>query len=257
MARSSAFSVKSMLPWVNCCETAASRTPLPALCAPTANTSANSAREPLNPVVLTLATLLAMTPRSAEAALRPLSAIGNGMFRLLEEKKGSVNPAYLVDGQESAARHVQRHRRAVATEVDAVDGRVEQRFHALDLVAAQHARAHPVMSWLDGPAFGVEAVPFEPHEARLLRPELELLHQLPGRVRDVELHAGSPGRQLDGAREDTARGDVTHVGRGEHRAADERRGLQHLVGLQRGLESRERTVQLLDAVDRSELGELP
>jgi len=54
-------------------------TPLPMFCAPTAKTSANSARDALKPVVLALAMLLAVTERSDDAALRPLKATANGM----------------------------------------------------------------------------------------------------------------------------------------------------------------------------------
>ena len=76
--------VKSMLPCENCWETEARRTPLPVAFADTpngetANSSANSAREPLKPVVLVLAMLFAVTCNSADAALIPLSASLNGM----------------------------------------------------------------------------------------------------------------------------------------------------------------------------------
>ena len=48
-------------------------------CAPTANTSANSERDALKPVVFALAMLLAVTERSDDAAFRPLKATANGM----------------------------------------------------------------------------------------------------------------------------------------------------------------------------------
>ena len=65
-ARSRFESVNSMLPCANCCATAATRTPLPLAlldtpCSDTANRSANSAREPLKPLVDVLAMLLAVT----------------------------------------------------------------------------------------------------------------------------------------------------------------------------------------------------
>src|SRR4029079_3666059 len=78
-ARSRLLSVKSMLPWVNCCATFETRTPLPIAllltpCGDTENSSANSAREPLKPLVAVLAMLLAVTVRSACAAFKPLKA---------------------------------------------------------------------------------------------------------------------------------------------------------------------------------------
>src|SRR5262245_41762246 len=78
-ARSRLLSVKSMLPCVNCCATLVTRTPLPIAllltpCGDTENSSANSAREPLKPLVAVLAMLLAVTVRSACAAFKPLKA---------------------------------------------------------------------------------------------------------------------------------------------------------------------------------------
>src|SRR4030095_12386837 len=78
-ARSRLLSVKSMLPWVNCWATLETRTPLPIAllltpCGETEDSSANSARELLKPVVAVLAMLLAVTVRSACAAFKPLKA---------------------------------------------------------------------------------------------------------------------------------------------------------------------------------------
>ena len=61
-----------------------SRTPLPMALEVrdselAANTSANSARDCLKPLVFALAILFAVTLRSSDAALRPLRAILNGM----------------------------------------------------------------------------------------------------------------------------------------------------------------------------------
>src|SRR4051812_27059407 len=83
-ARSRFESVNSMFPCANCCETAATRTPLPLAlletpCSDTANRSANSVRDPLKPLVEVLAMLFAVTLRSAWAALRPERAMRNGM----------------------------------------------------------------------------------------------------------------------------------------------------------------------------------
>src|SRR5690606_29767128 len=68
-----------MLPWLNCCAMSETRTPLPVArvatpCGETANSSANSARDSLKPVVELLAMLFAVTLRSEEAAFRPLRA---------------------------------------------------------------------------------------------------------------------------------------------------------------------------------------
>src|SRR4051812_42952916 len=83
-ARSRFELVNSMLPCANCCETAATRTPLPLAlldtpCSDTANRSANSVREPLKPLVCVLAMLFAVTLRSDCAALRPERAMRKGM----------------------------------------------------------------------------------------------------------------------------------------------------------------------------------
>src|SRR5690242_5839979 len=80
MAKSRLLPVFSTLPAPNCCATSARRTPLPMAVAERLrpaelNSSANSAREPLKPVVPVLAMLLAVTSRSLDAAFRPLSAI--------------------------------------------------------------------------------------------------------------------------------------------------------------------------------------
>lgn len=64
-------------------------------CAPIENTSANCARDDLNPAVLTFATLLAVTLRSAEAAFSPLRAMRNGMVYSVTGK---------VDGQSNTSR---------------------------------------------------------------------------------------------------------------------------------------------------------
>src|SRR6185503_15977830 len=81
--RSRFESVNSMLPCANCCVTAATRTPLPLAlldtpCSDTANSSANSVREPLKPLVETLAMLLAVTFRYVWAARSPESAMRKG-----------------------------------------------------------------------------------------------------------------------------------------------------------------------------------
>src|ERR1044071_3951055 len=107
-ARSRFESVNSMLPCANCCETAATRTPLPVAlldtpCSDTAKRSANSVREPLKPVVEVLAMLLAVTFRSACAALRPERAIRNGMW-LLPEFANSSEHALDVAHRELAER---------------------------------------------------------------------------------------------------------------------------------------------------------
>ena len=75
--------MKSTPPCENSCVTDDIATPLPMLCAPTANTSANSERDALKPVVFALAMLLAVTERSDDAAFRPLKATANGMATVL------------------------------------------------------------------------------------------------------------------------------------------------------------------------------
>src|SRR5580704_1515930 len=83
-ARSRLLPVESMLPWVNCCETSDTDTPLPTAveltpCWLAENRSENSVVEDLNPVVSTLEILLAVTSKSCWAAFRPESAIPNDM----------------------------------------------------------------------------------------------------------------------------------------------------------------------------------
>src|SRR5208283_38316 len=91
MARSSADDVVLMLPWLNCCAAATSRTPSPAvealrLTAPEAYTSANSAGEFLKPTVSALAMLFEVMSSAEFAALRPDSAMLNvAMYVLLRE----------------------------------------------------------------------------------------------------------------------------------------------------------------------------
>src|SRR6185437_12299054 len=74
-----------MFPWPDCCETAAVSTPLPTAVLETpswvwAKRSANSARDSLNPVVLTFARLFEVTLRSVLAALMPERARSNDMW---------------------------------------------------------------------------------------------------------------------------------------------------------------------------------
>ncbi len=82
IARSRLLFVNEIVPWLNCCATFASFTPLPISFEPVpssddAYTSENSARDALKPTVLALAMLLPVTLSSAEAALSPLSAVLN------------------------------------------------------------------------------------------------------------------------------------------------------------------------------------
>src|SRR5579859_7463648 len=79
--------------------------------------SANSAREPLKPVVLALAMLLAMTLRSDWAALMPLSAVLSAMFYSSLEwtRDASENLCHLAERHTAHARYLQvRAHRAAA-----------------------------------------------------------------------------------------------------------------------------------------------
>src|SRR5215472_9154911 len=85
-AMSSELPVVAMLPWPNCWAISDTATPLPVAMAPCwveANRSANSVREPLKPVVATLARLLEVTDRSSSAALSPVRAMLKDMESLL------------------------------------------------------------------------------------------------------------------------------------------------------------------------------
>ena len=78
MAMSKELLVLVMLPCVNCWATLDNLVPIPICTAPPpvselANTSANSARDCLNPTVLALATLLPITSSCFDDALRPLN----------------------------------------------------------------------------------------------------------------------------------------------------------------------------------------
>ncbi len=88
IAMSRLASVNCRLPWSNCWLTLVSLTPLPTEVGvlpngEISNRSPNSVREPLNPVVPTLAILLLVTLRSTEAACKPLSAVLNDIALLL------------------------------------------------------------------------------------------------------------------------------------------------------------------------------
>ncbi len=79
-----------MLPCENCVATFEIFTPAPVWalltpCGETANSSANSERDCLKPLVFELAMLLAVTLRSLWAALMPLRAMPNDMVLLLLE----------------------------------------------------------------------------------------------------------------------------------------------------------------------------
>src|SRR5689334_13594933 len=125
IARSRLLSEKSMLPWVNCCETFATFTPLPMAvaltpCCEDANRSANSAREPLKPVVATLAMLFAVTVRSDWAALRPESARRKGILvLLLEEVRYALQDAADVREGHGACGGIQCERAARRVDRDA------------------------------------------------------------------------------------------------------------------------------------------
>src|SRR5580692_8999892 len=130
IARSRFEPVVLMLPCVNCWAVEESRTPSPIaevfkFTAPAANTSANSARDCLNPTVFALATLLAVTSRSELAAVNPDNAMLNAaMCVLLKELVGN-----LLDAAERHAanpRHVQRQSRRSGAHADALDRAVDQ-----------------------------------------------------------------------------------------------------------------------------------
>ena len=80
IAKSRELFVKDNEPWWNCCATIVVLTPSPFFVLPELNTddaytSANSARDSLKPVVLTLAMLFAVTSKSFCAAAKPVNAI--------------------------------------------------------------------------------------------------------------------------------------------------------------------------------------
>src|SRR5690242_14310435 len=114
---SSELLVVSMSPWANCCATSCRRAPLPVAVElrfrpVTANTSANSAREPLKPVVLALAMLLAMTLRSDWAALMPVSAVFRAMMYFLDLRdvdaaRASEDLGHLAERDAAHASHLQ------------------------------------------------------------------------------------------------------------------------------------------------------
>src|SRR6478752_135178 len=112
-ARSRFESVNSILPWAYCCATAATRTPLPVAlldtpCRETANRSANSARDPLKPLVEVLAMLFAVTLRSVWAAFRPERAIRNGMEWLLGNSCGLQHALDVTHGNFAESVRIER-----------------------------------------------------------------------------------------------------------------------------------------------------
>src|SRR5450759_4237683 len=91
IARSSGLPVGVMLPWVNCCDTVATCTPMPAWMLAEADPviaaaymSANSTRDDFSPKVLELATLLPITSRFFDAAVKPDKPCWKPMGCLLE-----------------------------------------------------------------------------------------------------------------------------------------------------------------------------
>src|SRR5690606_14468126 len=192
IARSSDRSVRSVPPCPNSCMTLARRTPLPISCAPTANTAASWARELLNPTVFAFAMLLAVTLRSAEAAFNPLKAILNGMSFSLSASADFPNCA-----ERRLAEHAEVQRQAARAERHAFDGRADERLGALHLVAVAELRGHGVASGRRALAGIRFAVPAKAHCAGLLRAEVDLPHELAGRIADLHLHRGGAPRKLD------------------------------------------------------------
>src|SRR5689334_6079316 len=163
IARSRLLSVKSMLPWLNCCETFATFTPLPMAveltpCWDDANRSANSAREPLKPVVATLAMLFAVTVRSDWAALRPESARRKGILVLLLKNGGSEDAADVCEGDRARA-GIQGERAGRGVDRDAADFAHEQRIERLVLAADRCDGRERVLAGRGGDARVGLAVP--------------------------------------------------------------------------------------------------
>src|SRR5690606_2861534 len=238
----------------NCCATEARRTPLPTAvletpCMLTANRSANSARDFLKPCVLTLAMLLAVTLRSAEAALRPLSARLNGMelslrLRFYLEDIGKRDVAERLGGEHGAA---------AAADDDAVDARADEHFALHGLAALGEAGGDPVFAGRRALAIQRAAVPVEIDEAVAF--DGNPRHQRAGGVLDLD--GGIADAAVDHHRAAHALAvEVRAGGRHQHFAADEPRGLQGLVGDQRTRQRGDRGLHLLDAGDRAELRQL-
>src|SRR5471032_2219109 len=127
---SSTLPVLSMPPLLKFCETLARFTPLPMLLAPVPSlvaeyTSANSARDDLKPVVLTLAMLLPVTSSCLLAAERPLKPILKDMVHSLLRVGRLLQANGLDFGQSNTAqaRQVEHHFAAVLTQGHAADRR--------------------------------------------------------------------------------------------------------------------------------------
>src|SRR6185437_5283180 len=242
MARSRLFSVVSVLLWANCCATSETATPLPTAgaltpCGVEANRSANSAREPLKPVVATFARLLAVTERSWLAALSPVRAILKDMKISLELNSRRV-PA-LQDRDDGA----QRYRAAVGQEVDSLGGRVER--DALYL--ADHHRVdrlgRAVHRGIDlyligsggGRAGGRLAVPAELRQSARLGCDVEIRHRRAGGIADRHHDFACAGRRGDRAVDRAAGCELRRGARSQHRTAEQGGTAHDLRGLQRAL----------------------
>src|SRR5579885_2360675 len=228
-ARSRLLPVAVMFPWPNCCATAATCTPLPtAVCATPswvwAKRSANSARDCLKPVVLTLARLFEVTLRSVLAALMPERARSNDMGASsihLDDVAEGERPGAGIQGKGLGAR-IDGH---------AVDRALQIRGER-GLAAAGHGgRGEGVCAGGRCSAGTGGAVPREIRETRRLRRDLEGLHEVATRIAHLDRDAGGAGGSLHRTAHRPPRGEAGGRCRCEHVAGDQAGAAEELRGL--------------------------
>src|SRR6185437_4551436 len=168
-----------MFPWPNCCETAAVSTPLPTAVLETpswvwAKRSANSARDSLNPVVLTFARLFEVTLRSVLAALMPERARSNDMARF-----SSIHLDDIAQGERAGA-GIQIKSLGGRIDGDAVDCALQVRRNRC-LRAARRGRGREGVGsgWRSRAGIG-GPIPREGRERGRRRCDLQALHERSG-----------------------------------------------------------------------------
>src|SRR6195952_1587371 len=258
IARSSGLPVGVMLPWLNCCATAATCTPMPACVLfeaepviAAAYMSANSARDDFSPYVLELATLLPITSRFFDAALKP----DRPCWKLMEfswgKSVGSVEGADVgvVDATAVVELDGELAVRA-ADRIDAVEGE-GSRFERRLVVERVDAERERLALGRDGHV-EVEAV-----AADALGPHLDGAHGRAGRVEDVDADAGGRASELEAAVALVALGvDAQRVAVGGHVVAHERGALHRLQLRELVVEAADRLVEGLHALHGADLRHL-
>src|SRR6185437_9439189 len=101
------------------------------------------------------------------------------------------------------------------------------------------------------------AVPRERLGAGVERTEIETAHDFSGAIGDADLHVVGSRAEFETERRGGAIAADQHaIARHQHALADQRRGLQRLAGVDLAGDAFQRGVEVLDAADRVDLGQL-